>query len=228
MDVFETRDELVAQSIELISDRVRSGLDRRGHAAVALSGGSTPGPVYSGLSQIDLDWENVTVALADDRWVEPGNKASNEKLVRETLLQNSAATASFLPMKTSSSRPDDAVADVALTYQVLANGLDVLVLGMGPDSHTLSWFPDANGLSEAMDPANENYVAAIQARKSEVTGDLLDRMTLTARAITEAELVLLLITGDTKKRCFTEADASTPIGFARKLAGDRFRTFWAN
>src|SRR3546814_3380269 len=72
---------------------------QRGVAAIALSGGRSPRPVLEALAGAALDWDKVIVTLVDERWVAPDHADSNERLVRETLLQGKAAAARFVPMK---------------------------------------------------------------------------------------------------------------------------------
>ena len=74
-------------------------------AFLLLSGGSTPKNLYKELSKLDLDWENVTVALVDERYVSTDHKHSNEKMIKDSLnflwktFQVSSQTPSLLSMK---------------------------------------------------------------------------------------------------------------------------------
>ena len=72
---------------------------QNGQASIVVSGGRTPKGFFQLLSQEDLDWSNITVTLADERWVDPSHCDSNEKLVKENLLTNNASEAKFLPLK---------------------------------------------------------------------------------------------------------------------------------
>ncbi|XEH48704.1 6-phosphogluconolactonase [Edwardsiella tarda] len=70
-----------------IAARLRQGIAARGQASLVVSGGRTPLGLFARLSQQALDWSRVTITLADERWVAPQDEASNERLVREHLLQ---------------------------------------------------------------------------------------------------------------------------------------------
>ena len=110
-------------------------------ATLAVSGGSSPKPFLKTLSQSALDWAHIDVTLVDDRWVPDSDSASNATFARETLLQNAAASAYFLPL-VDVSRPMDAhIADLNADPQRRLP--DVAVLGMGEDGHTASIFADA-------------------------------------------------------------------------------------
>ena len=76
-----------------IAGRLRRDIAERGQASLAVSGGSTPKGMFHTLSHCELDWSQVFVTLVDERWVAPDNEDSNERLVRDHLLQHRAASA---------------------------------------------------------------------------------------------------------------------------------------
>lgn len=223
---FGTKETFETEAADWVEKRLQDAISRRGHATLFCSGGSTPGPIYEALSEVDLDWKRVSAGLVDERWVDEDHDASNAALVRRTLLQNKAAEASFLPMKTDAASPFDAEADVQARYEKAADVIDVLLLGMGPDGHTLSWFADAEGLEAATDPENPRVIAAIEAPKTKVTGPVTQRMTLTYRAVARARYILLMITGDKKRAVFERGGSSLPVTLMQKAAGDALTIFY--
>ena len=225
---FDSRGALQAAAGDIVEQVLSEAINARGRAVLMASGGSTPGPVYQRLSTADLDWAKVTVGLADDRWVPADSDASNERLLRSTLLTHAGAEASFLPMKTSDDDPFEAVDEVDATYRGAASAIDLLLLGMGPDGHTLSWFAEARGLDDAMRPDGDAMVAAIDAPQTEVTGPHTRRMTLTANAVSSARHVLLLITGQEKRSIYETASPDLPVSYLRRYAGDRLTTLYAD
>lgn len=210
-----------------IEEALREALARRGHAIFMGAGGTTPGPVYEQLSALDLDWSEVTIGLTDERWVDEDHAGSNAALFRRTLLQDKAANAPFIPMKTPHGSPFEAAPTVRDNY-IAAGFADMVLLGMGPDAHTLSWFPDARGLDAALDPATPNPVAAIEAKRSDVTGDNTLRMTLTLPCIANARQVLLAITGKDKRAVFETAAPDTPVKVMAAAAGQALQVFYAD
>src|SRR5687767_5401353 len=70
-----------------VADDLRAAIAARGQAKLALSGGSTPLRFLHSLSHEVLDWSRVLVLPIDERWVPPVHKRSNERLLREALLQ---------------------------------------------------------------------------------------------------------------------------------------------
>ncbi len=212
---------------EGLTEAIRS----HGHASLFCSGGSSPKGTYASLSKMDLDWPRIVVSLADERWVEPEDSASNARLVRDTLLQNKAQDARFVPMKTDAQTPFDAVAERAVALSPLVGPQGVAIVGMGPDLHTLSWFPHGEGLAAALDVESPSVIAAIKARQSEVTGQHLLRMTLSASAIARLSRVILLMFGEDKRAGFEAArnktPADAPIRHLVEIAGHRLTAIWA-
>ena len=210
---------------EWIAVKLSDAIARRGSAVFMGSGGSTPGPIYERLSTQDLAWEQVHVGLCDERWVETDHPASNGAMLERTLLQNKAASADYTPMKLSGGDPFAAVDELNELYMD-AGLTDVMVLGMGPDAHTLSWFEGGRGYEHAVDSDSTKVVAAVEALESDVTGPNLLRMTLTQPCVAYARNVLLLITGADKKSVFESAPPNAAINIMRRAAGDALSVFY--
>ena len=77
----------------------------RGLASLVVSGGKSPVKLFELLRTQALDWSRVCIALADERWVDPVGPGSNEKLVRDVLLQGEAAAARFIGLKNGAPTP---------------------------------------------------------------------------------------------------------------------------
>ena len=228
---FNSRDAQVASLKALTVARLKKSLLSRAQASLLVSGGSTPKPLYEALSGVDLPWNQISVALVDERWVPEDHPRSNTAFVKASLMQNYAQDANFVPMYHPFDHPCDAVQKVGDAYRAMPQPLDVVLLGMGGDGHTASLFPDAEGLNHAMSDTNDDIVAAIRAKRSDVTGDEVDRLTLTARAITSAHFAALMISGEDKAQVLEDAlagpDNSLPIArLADKMPG-LLDVFWA-
>ncbi|GAB5455134.1 MAG: 6-phosphogluconolactonase [Henriciella sp.] len=224
---FESKAALQAAAAEWLADALRDAIARRGSAVFMGSGGTTPGPIYETLSTADLDWDSVHVGLCDERWVDDTHPASNGAMLERTLLQNKAALASYTPMKVTGDDPFKAVEVVNELY--LEAGLtDVMLLGMGPDAHTLSWFAEAKGYESAIDADTTSVVAAIEAKESDVTGPNLLRMTLTQPCVAYARSVLLLITGANKRDVFETAAPDAPVSIMKRATGQALTVFYCD
>ena len=92
---------------EALEQRLAAG---PGRARLMVTGGSTPVACYETLRGRPLDWSRVDIALTDDRFVPPDGPDSNERLVREHLLQGPAAAASLTPLWSDAISPDAAAA----------------------------------------------------------------------------------------------------------------------
>ena len=224
---FENKAELQQAAAAWIATALEDSIQRRGSAVFMGSGGRTPGPIYEALSKADLDWENVQIGLCDERWVERDHDASNGAMIERTLLQNKAEAANYTPMKTSGTDPFEAVEDVNELYMD-ASLTDVMLLGMGPDAHTLSWFSGARGYEAAIDADTTSVVAAIEAIESDVTGSNLMRMTLTLPCVAYARHILLLITGADKKNVFLKAPDDAPVSLMKRAAGNALTVYYCD
>jgi len=190
-------------------------LDTQGAASLVVSGGSTPAPVFEYMSNADLDWSNVSITLADERWVPLTHPDSNEALVRNTLMVNKAADARFVSLYLADTEPDAACRLVADNVRRMASPFTAVVLGMGNDGHTASLFPDAPAaeLNSAMDLQSLHTVSMMHPPSVEQ-----DRITLTRAALLNAKNRYLHMTGSGK--CQVLHDALQDMSVAQYRAGD--------
>lgn len=224
---FDSREAASEAASRLIVRALKADLAESGAASLMVSGGGTPKRLFGLLSHADLDWQRVTVGLVDDRWVAPDNPDSNEKLVRTLLLQHNAACASFLPMKTEDACPIEAVANRDAAYAPHCRAASFVLLGMGEDGHTASWFAGMDGLADIVSPEQQRCVAAVEA--SQAVQPL--RMTMTGPAVYAANEALLLVFGEEKRSILLsapEADPmACPVRFAIDGLGRKLSVYWA-
>ncbi len=194
---FPDGDAVASALAQAVADDLRAALVQRGQASLALSGGTTPRRFLQALSQQALDWANVTVTLVDERWVPDDHERSNARLVKECLLQNVAADARFVPLYRSAATPDEVLEDIAAGLPAM---LDVVVLGMGGDGHTASFFPGGDRLAEAMDTATGATVLPMRA-----PGAGEPRITLTLPVLRDAGRLYLHIEGGEKRQVLQQA-----------------------
>lgn len=209
--LFENRQEMIDALQAVCVTALNEAIEDRGEASFMVSGGSTPEPLYKSLSNVDLDWASVYVALVDERWVDFDHDKSNEAFTVKHLIQNKAAVANLVGMKNTAATAEEGLADCEAAYQQLAQPFDITILGMGSDGHTASLFPHAKGLDAALNPVSTELCAAIIANQSEVTGAITERMTLTLAGLLRSKSLLLLITGDEKLAVLRQAQAGTDI-----------------
>jgi 6-phosphogluconolactonase len=184
---------------------LQRSIDERGEALLIVSGGTTPKRFFAALSESAIDWTRVTITLAE-RCVSDDNPRSNARLLRETLLRNRAAAARFAPLADSRLSPEQELAAANARIADLPLPADLVVLGMGDDGHTASWFPGADNLAAAIDPGTRTLVLPMRA-----PGAPEPRLTLTARVILRARALALHIEGADKGATLARALAPGPI-----------------
>jgi 6-phosphogluconolactonase len=189
---------------ELLAEAARGG----GH--IAVSGGSTPGPAYELAAHLQPDWSRTELWFADERCVPPHDERSNYRLVRERLLDRLERS----PGAEHRVRGELPAAEAADQYEAELRGvvLELALLGIGPDGHTASLFPN--------DPAlEEEERRAVAVRRADV-----DRVTMTLPLLRGAVQVVFLAVGrdkaDAIRRSFGEEPSpATPASLVRSTAG---------
>lgn len=201
---------LVQDLTQEIVDVLVAAIAQKDRATMAVSGGSTPATLFQALSAVDIPWSQVVITLVDERWVDEGDEASNARLVRQHLLQGYAAKANFVSLKTDEPDPFAAAnaVDQRLRSKILNRNavLDVVVLGMGDDGHTASYFKDAAGLGEALSPFTDLSCCAIRP----VTA-AHERMTLTLNTVLAARRLMLHFLGVKKWAVLETAMTPGPV-----------------
>ena len=202
---FGSSSELAEALADRVSAALRNAIAARGHATLAVSGGSTPVRFFEALSTREIDWPKVTVALVDERFVPPDHERSNEGLVRRHLLKGEAARTRLLGLWHETTSVEQAAQRALLDIARLPTPLDLVVLGMGTDGHTASFFPDADAFGLLTDPACPVPVLPVRARSA---GE--PRLTLTLPVLAQARGLVLHIEGAEKEKVLARALAGAP------------------
>ncbi|HMM75979.1 MAG TPA: 6-phosphogluconolactonase [Gammaproteobacteria bacterium] len=176
----------------------------RGEASLAVPGGRTPLPLFSRLAQRDLDWARVHVTLTDERIVPVTDPLSNERLVREHLLQGAAAGARFHPLMNGHEDPEARAQAAWEQLAWLPRPFDAVVLGMGEDGHIAGLFPGVP--SNTLDPAAAPGCVTTTAPVAPV-----ERLSLNLAALLDARRLWLVLAGPAKLAVLVEALRPSPI-----------------
>lgn len=212
--VLPTPEAVAAAAADRIVAAARNAIRRRGRFRIALSGGSTPRPVYARLAARPLvatvDWSRVEFFWVDERCVPPDHPESNYGVARELLLDRVPGLrkgavhrmAADLPEREREARRYQG--QIARAFDTSPDdrrppALDLIWLGMGRDGHTASLFPGSTALEE-----RRRWVVTTWA-----PGPAVWRMTLTLPIINAARSVLFVVIG---------ADKAAPLQSVRSGA----------
>ena len=191
--------------INLMQNVMAQNLAKKGKVSLALSGGSSPVELYRLLSSVEFDWAKVNITLIDDTLVPADHPDSNQRLISETLHQNNAADAAFIPL---ADWPYNEIADIA-------------VLGMGNDGHFASLFPSMLGQSQAFDPAA--HPAIIRTPPQGIPKH--PRITMNLAMIRAIPCRILLVVGAEKQALLSTARSETDLPISRLLEHDGTQIF---
>lgn len=225
---YKTREALAEALAGGVAAVLAGAIATRGSATLAVSGGSTPKLFFEHLGQAEIDWSNVEITLIDERWVPETSDRSNHALVRRHLMNGPASEAHLLPFYTGHETPEEALDDLKHRYCRLSRPFDAVVLGMGTDGHTASFFPGADNLDTVLHPEGHDEVAAVRA-----PGAGEPRITLTLPMLVDARLLALHIEGGEKRSVFRKAVdgddvAEMPVrAVLRAERGEPLNVFWA-
>lgn len=185
--------DLVCQLKRLLLDAITL----RGHAYLVVSGGKTPADLFQALAKVELPWDKVTITLADERCVSLGDNDSNERMLRQLLLQHEAKAARFVSLY---SETDPDLHHVAQEISALPT-FDVVILGMGDDGHTASLFPSADELNLGLD---ENAPAVLFVNPKTTAHQ---RVSLSKRRLLDSRVIFLHLKGQNKLTVLHQAMA---------------------
>lgn len=200
----DDRAELMADLAVHVGEQLQAGIEHRGVAFLAVSGGSTVKTLFPLIAAQPVEWQHVHIALVDDRWVDVGSSDSNERLVRELLLQGPAAQAKFHPMKTPDPTPEAGVVVREGQYAALPWPCDVMMLGMGDDAHTASLHPCSDQVEHGL--TTDSFIVATHPKTAPNA-----RMSLSMSAIVNSREIIVLTCGESKKAVLDQALQPGPI-----------------
>ena len=225
-NIFDTKADLASQLADDVATRLQDKVTSNGVASIAVSGGSTPKVFFEKLSQHDIDWDKVSIIMVDERYVPPGDDRSNEKLIRDNLLQGKAASAKLVSFWQEGQNIDQAEATLDGILKAYPN-IDITVLGMGLDGHTASFFPGGNNLEAATKTSCERAIIQMEA---EGAGE--PRLTLTLPVIVNSSYLVLHIEGDGKRDVLDQAlnaelAEAPPIRTVIEALNGSINLYWA-
>lgn len=178
-----------------IVNLLRMRLGGQPRAALAISGGSSPRPMFEHMARAGLDWKSVHVFWVDERGVPPNDPQSNYRMAEETLLGPANIPSSNVHRIYAELTPEEAALRYDQELQAffgLSPGemprFDVVHRGIGPDAHTASLFP-----GEPLIEDRQNLAAAVYVEKFRQW-----RVTMLPGVLLAARNTVMLVTGADK------------------------------
>ena len=209
---------LAKAAAERIIARIAASGDR---AAICLTGGSSPKQLYQLLAtdiyRSQIPWDRVHWFIGDERFVPKDDPLNNMGMARRSFLDRCAPAANIHPIPTDTADPEEAARRYESELKSFhgANRLDparplfdVVLMGLGPDGHTASLFPDYPAMAET-----ERWVVGVPQAHVE---PFVPRVTLTLPALGSCREMLFEVSGSEKRAILTRvlAGENLPAGRA--------------
>jgi 6-phosphogluconolactonase len=209
--IFDSVDELIRGAARTIVERADDG------TSIALSGGSTPKPLYELLGRNDeLLQKRITWVVVDERYVPLTDPQSNAAMIERTLFANGIPpNHRFLRFKTELNDPAATAREFEREWRELGlTDLDIVILGMGDDGHTASLFPGTTALAVEDRIATEVFVEKLK----------MWRVTITKPVIRAAKLRMVLAAGESKREMLQQIRDGADYPIAQATGG--VETWW--
>jgi len=198
--VFDDLEALSRAAAEIVVDRSRRAVARRGRFLIALSGGGTPSRLYQLLPQPpyrdQISWADMHVFWGDERCVAPDDSQSNYRQAWDAFLEHLRVPPQNIHRVKGELAPQEAARDYAVVLRQFAEPplewprFDLVLLGMGEDGHTASLFPGSE--VETSQPT--------LAVSGHYQGRPAWRVTLTPPVLNAADAVVFLVSGASKSQ----------------------------
>ena len=207
-------ENFVDDAVSIISSELTKAVESK--KRLSLCGGNTPRPIYEALSKEDIDWANLELTFGDERCVPPEHEDSNFRMAYEALISKVPINESDVIRIKGELDPNSAAVDCEVELKKRSPNTmyehDLLLLGMGEDGHTASLFPETAALNENKRWVIENHIPQMNC----------NRITLTYPLINASKRILILVTGEEKKklvRGILSGESDFPISKVRPSDG---------
>lgn len=218
--IIDTAESLAQTFAARFTETARRAIAERGLFAVALPGGSVATTFFPRLAGAQIEWSQVSFFWSDERAVPPSHPDSNYAAAERLWMRPAAVPTTRIHRMPADSTDLEGAADAYAEQLVRVLGsppvLDCALLGMGPDGHVCSLFPDHPLLDE-----QRRWVAAIVDSPKPPPR----RLTLTLPVLAAARQVVLVATGAAKAEAIhgvvRDPGCRLPAAIVMRAAGDR-------
>ena len=198
--IFNNKAQLESELAEEISQTLEQEIKKNGKATLLVSGGSTPKKLYEILSNIGIDWTNVSIGLVDERFVATDTDESNELLIKSTLLKNKASKAKFIGLVFNTEDYDQNLNLAISENKPFHNSITSSILGMGLDGHTASLFPNSKEVY-----TDDSIFGDKMIINTEATSEPSKRISYTKSKLLSSKHLFLYFNGKEKLDVFNSA-----------------------
>jgi len=214
LHIAPSEDQLFADLAQSITQLANDCIAKYGIFTFALSGGNTPRALYANLAKLPegvFPWNKTYLFLGDERCVSHDNGDSNYKMISETLLSHiSIPSTNVFPTINQQKDPEEAARKYEQTIRRFfkleldaetsdKSGMprfSLFLLGLGPDGHTASLFPNTHALQET------ERIFVANSNIGEASG--VNRLTMTRKVISCAHRVFFLVSGEAKAQIVSD------------------------
>ena len=205
---FETAAEMAEQAAGDISFVIESAIEAHGSARLALPGRNLPNAVYDALLEQEIDWASVTIIPTDDLLVSDDDERSAYAQLDALF---GAEGAEIVPLVDGRSLGDYREAGRLADDRLAALDwpLDLVCLATGDDGNPASLLPGPD-LDRALGGPRGRRAIGLHPDPMPAD-DPVDRVTLTADALSSARTVMIVAVGDAPRRLIEEAAREGPL-----------------
>ncbi len=204
LNKLDANNELLNDFIKIVDNTTRNC----SKASLLLSGGTSPIDFYKLLSKSKLNWGKIFLSLSDERWVDTHSDDSNEKLIKDILIQNNAKLANFIGLKSDGDIKGSGWQKTEEKLKKLPQPFDIILLGMGGDGHTASLFPDSPDTSKALGQDTISLTMPIIRENQDIA-----RITMTLKTLLSSRHIKLLFFGEEKWHIYEKAKEEKTIKY---------------
>ena len=199
---YTSEDELIDAIDQDITALIQEAHSKEESFQVLLSGGSTPGPIYDRLNANNRFKGKCKLGLIDERFVRLDSEFSNERLMREAF--SSLNSDQFVGMVHNEDYSSNLL-DCKSAYAPFLNRTNLGILGMGPDGHTASLFPNDSASNDGLKAVD------IDLCNTNAPSSPTQRISCNLKFLCEIEHLMLIIFGENKKDVLLNAASNLPI-----------------
>lgn len=209
---FDSKEQMSLAAAAYTKTLIAAAAIKTGFFSLALSGGSSPVRFYELLAEEDIDWTMVNIFLVDERKVPGDHKFSNFRMIKKALLSGIKIPESNIfclktGIQSSAECAEEYEKRIRNVFGVKFPVFDLIVLGVGPDGHTASLFPEKDHTLDQ----DRLFISTIAPAQFDVT----ERLTMTLSLINGAKQRLFVIAGKGKNEMIQrilDGDSSIPSG----------------